>query len=83
MLMLISTPAVVGIGNTSANAKSIVPKSTFFILQSPSCFRLKPAQGKRCVSGGLDFRLLSVAISSRVYVILRGIGNDIQLYVYR
>ena len=35
MLMPTSTPAIVGIGNTSTNAKSIVPKSNFFILQSP------------------------------------------------
>jgi hypothetical protein len=32
MLMPTSTLAIVGIGNTSTNAKSIVPKSNFFIL---------------------------------------------------
>jgi hypothetical protein len=37
MLTLISTAAVVGKGMTIANAKSIVPKSNFFILLSPYC----------------------------------------------
>jgi hypothetical protein len=31
----IFTPAIVGIGTTIANAKSIVPKSNFFILLPP------------------------------------------------
>jgi hypothetical protein len=35
MLMPISTPAIVGIGNTDTHAKNIVPKSNFFILQPP------------------------------------------------
>jgi hypothetical protein len=35
MPILTSTPAIVGIGNTSTNAKSIVPKSNFFILLPP------------------------------------------------
>jgi hypothetical protein len=34
-LKLILTPAIVGIGTTSTNAKSIVPKSNFFILLPP------------------------------------------------
>jgi hypothetical protein len=33
--MLISIPAIVGIGTTIANAKRIVPKSNFFILLPP------------------------------------------------
>jgi len=33
--ILISTPAIVGIGTTITNAKSIVPKSNFFILLPP------------------------------------------------
>jgi hypothetical protein len=32
MLMPTSTLAIVGIENTSTNAKSIIPKSNFFIL---------------------------------------------------
>jgi hypothetical protein len=35
MLMPTSTLAIVGIGNASTNAKSIVPQSSFFILQPP------------------------------------------------
>jgi hypothetical protein len=34
-LMCISTCAIVGIGMTITNAKSIVPKSNFFILLPP------------------------------------------------
>jgi hypothetical protein len=34
--ILTSTPAFVGTGKTIANAKSIVPKSNFFILLPPS-----------------------------------------------
>jgi hypothetical protein len=33
--ILTSTPAIVGIGTTIANAKRIVPKSDFFILLPP------------------------------------------------
>jgi len=33
--ILISTPAIVGIGTTIDNAKRIVPKSNFFILLPP------------------------------------------------
>jgi hypothetical protein len=35
ILTLISTAAIVGMGTTIANAKSIVPKSNFFILLPP------------------------------------------------
>jgi hypothetical protein len=38
ILMCISTPAIVGIGTTITNAKSIVPKSNFFILLPPLSF---------------------------------------------
>jgi hypothetical protein len=34
-LMRISTAAIVGIGTTITNAKSIAPKSNFFILLPP------------------------------------------------
>jgi hypothetical protein len=34
--MCISMPDIVGIGNAITNAKSIVPKSSFFILFPPS-----------------------------------------------
>ena len=37
ILMLIPTCAIVGIGTTMTNAKSIVPKSNFFILLPPCC----------------------------------------------
>jgi hypothetical protein len=33
--ILISTPAIVGIGTTITNTKSIVPKANLFILLSP------------------------------------------------
>jgi hypothetical protein len=33
--ILISTPAIVGIGTTIDNAKRIVPKSNFFIVLPP------------------------------------------------
>jgi hypothetical protein len=36
--MLIFTSAIVGRGTTIANAKRIVPKSSFFILLPPFCF---------------------------------------------
>jgi hypothetical protein len=35
ILTCISTPAIVGIGTTITNAKSIVPKSNFFIFLPP------------------------------------------------
>jgi hypothetical protein len=34
-LMRISTAAIVGIGTTTTNAKSTVPKSNFFIFSPP------------------------------------------------
>jgi hypothetical protein len=34
--MFMSTPAIVEIGNTDTNAKSVVPKSNFFILLPPA-----------------------------------------------
>jgi 4-diphosphocytidyl-2C-methyl-D-erythritol kinase len=37
MLTLMFTAAIVGIGTTLTNAKSIVPKSNFFILLPPCC----------------------------------------------
>jgi len=37
-LMCISTSAIVGIGTTITNAKSIVPKRYFFILLPPLSF---------------------------------------------
>jgi hypothetical protein len=38
ILMCIFTSAIVGIGTTITNAKSIVPKSNFFILLPPLSF---------------------------------------------
>jgi hypothetical protein len=42
-LMCISTAAIVGIGTTITNAKSIVPKSNFFILLSPILIKKWPS----------------------------------------
>jgi hypothetical protein len=39
--MCISTAAIVGIGTTITNAKSIVPKSIFFILLPPLLKKLQ------------------------------------------
>jgi hypothetical protein len=58
MLMPTSALAVVGIGNTSNNDKSIVPKSNFFILQPPwinmICFtNFKESRSKKSVNSGV------------------------------
>jgi hypothetical protein len=41
-LTYISTPAIVGIGSTIPKAKTIVPKSNFFILLSPILIKKWP-----------------------------------------
>jgi hypothetical protein len=44
--MRISTAAIVGIGTTIMNAKSIVPKSSLFILLPPLCITdVTPVRG--------------------------------------
>jgi hypothetical protein len=50
MLIPTSTSAIVETGNTSTNAKSIVPNSNFFISLHP-LFSLKTTQGKKNLTG--------------------------------